>query len=333
MRRYAILMALCALAAACDPAGEERILDIDAFGTVDGIVFLDLDASSTPGAADVPAANLLVALVREGSSDTVADVRTDVTGLFVFPIVEAGTYEVVVPPSSLGDSLRVVYRDPPGSPVEDIGPGEATSITVGRDDSVSVVLGVGHHIVTVEEARALPNGRRAFVRGVALTSIGALGDTALYMQGDTRGLRATRVTGDDLLPGDSVLALGTIATRDGQPVLLNAIARLDGTGGAIDTLDLGAGTARTAGGGVHDARLALLEAVLVTDTATVGSRFTITVEDPSGTVVVSVPVDFDLGDIAPGDELDVLGVLVPAPGIASTWQIRPRSSADVTLLP
>jgi hypothetical protein len=32
---------------------------------------------------------------------------------------------------------------------------------------------------------------------------------------------------------------------------------------------------------------------------------------------------------APGDELDVIGILVPAPGIASTWNVRPRSPADI----
>lgn len=330
MLRRPFLLALAVLAAACDPAGEDRLLDIDAEGTIEGVVFLDLDASGTPGAVDEPATNFQVALVVEGTADTVATQRTDAEGFFTFDGVEAGTYEIVPATSSLGDSLRVVFRDPPGSRVEDIEPGELTSVTVGDDDSVSVALGISYFIVTVEEARALPVGRNVFVRGLALTGVGTLGDTAIYIQGDSRAIRATRASGDDLVPGDSVLALGTIALREGQPVLLNAEARLDGTGGAIDTIALGAGVARTAGGGVYDAQLVSLAEVLVTDTATVGSRFIITVEDPSGSVAVVIPeADDEFDHPAPGDELDVIGILVPAPGIASTWNVRPRSPADI----
>ena len=31
----------------------------------------------------------------------------------------------------------------------------------------------------------------------------------------------------------------------------------------------------------------------------------------------------------PGFEFDVVGVLVPQPGLPGTWQVRPRSPADV----
>ena len=330
MRRHAILSALCILAAACDPAGGDRILDIDSEGTVEGVVFLDLDASSTPGPDDGPAVDLLVALVVEGTTDTVASVRTDAEGFFSFPSIDAGTYDVVIPPAGLSDSIRVVYRDPPGSPIENIGPTEITSVTVGRDDSVSVTLGVSYFIVSVEEARALPNGRRVFVRGLALNTFQD-GDT-LSVQGDTRALRILGASGEDLEPADSALVLGTVATRDGQPVLLNGSAQFDGSGAAIDTLELSAGTARTAGGGVHDAQLVSLHALLVTDTATIGSRFIVTTEDPSGTIAISAPVSFEF-EFAPGDELDVIGILVPATGVASTWQVRPRTPEDVTLRP
>lgn len=330
MRRPAILAAFCILAAACDNAGEDRVFDIDASGTIEGAVFLDLDASRTPSADDDPAVNLFVALVVEGTTDTVARVRTNAEGFFTFPAVDAGTYDVVIPAGDLGDTIRVVYLDPPGSPIENIGPTEITSVTVGADDSVSVLLGVSYFIVSVEQARALPTGRRVFVRGLALNTFED-GDT-LFLQGDTRALRVLGASGEDLVPADSALVLGTTATRDGQPVLLNGAAQFEGSGGAIDTLQLGAGTARTAGGGVHDARLVSLHAALVTDTATIGSRFVITVEDPSGTVAISAPTSFDF-DFGPGDELDAVGILVPAPGLASTWQVRPRTPEDVRLRP
>jgi hypothetical protein len=321
------LLAALVIAAACDSAGDDRILDLDATGTVGGAVFLDLDASGTPGAADEPAIDIQVALVREGA-DTIARTRTDDEGIFVFDNIPVGTYDIVVPSAELGDSLHVVFRDPPGSRVEDIEPDEVTAITVARNDTVEVELGVGYSVYTVEEARALPAGRRILVRAVALAPIDAIDDDALYIQGETRALRVTNADGDNVLPGDSVLVLGTTGISTGQRVLLNGIASLDGNEGLVDTLRVDAGTARNAGGGFYDAQLIDLIGVLVTDTATAGGRFTITVEDPSGEVAVVVPSDFDV-DVGPGSELDVTGLLVPAAGVTATWQVRPRSEDDL----
>ena len=329
MLRRTLLSAVVIFAAGCDPAGENRLLDIDANGTVEGIVFLDLDASATPGAADEPAVNFQVALVLEGTADTLARVRTDAEGVFTFENVPTGTYDVVVPPNSLGDSVRVVFRDPPGVPVELIGPADETSVTVARDDSVSVTLGIGYFVYSVEEARMLPAGRRVFVRGVALASINAIADSSLYLQGAMRAMRVTRATGDDVIPGDTVLALGTTGTRDGQPVLIAGDARIEGSDAPFDTIATTAGVARDADAAFLDAQLIRLREVVVTDTATIGSRFVITVEDPSGTVAVVVPAGSTLPAHAPGTELDVIGLLVPAPGVAGTWQVRPRSPDDL----
>lgn len=330
MLRRLLVPALVVLAA-CDNAGEDRLLDVDASGRVAGAVFLDLDASGTPGAADAPASNLQIALVSAGTADTVARVRTDADGVFDFGAVAAGTYDVVVPAGGLGDSIAVVFRDPPGLPIDQIDPDDDTSITVGRNDSIDVEIGVGYHVVSVEEARMLPAGRRVIVRGTALSGIGAVGDGALYLQGESRAIRVTSATGDAVVPGDTVFALGTVGVRDGQPALIGGNARIDGSDGAVDTVLLAAGDARTADGGAHDAQLIRLAAVLVTDTATVATRFVVTVEDPSGTVDVIVPGAAAFPEAVPGNELDIVGLLVPAPGVASTWQVRPRSPDDVNV--
>ena len=333
MLRRLFLPALIVVAAACDSAGEDRLLDLEADGTVDGAVFLDLDASGTPSADDAPAPNLQVALVSVGAADTVAVVRTDADGVFAFGDVPVGTYELVVPSNNLGDSIRVVFRDPPGLPVEQIGEDDETTITIGANDSIDVELGVGYHIVSVDDARGLPAGRRVMVRGIALAAIDALADASLYLQGDSHALRVTNATGPAVTRGDSVLALGTIGVRDGQPVLLGGNARIEGTDGPIDTVSLYAAAARTAGDGEFDAQLVALDAVLVTDTATVGARFIVTVEDPSGEVDVVVSSAAAFPTAVPGNELDVVGLLVPAPGISGIWHVRPRSPDDVTLRP
>jgi hypothetical protein len=57
-----------------------------------------------------------------------------------------------------------------------------------------------------------------------------------------------------------------------------------------------------------------------------------TAEDPTGTVQVSIPAALKQPEHAPGFEFSVIGVLVPRPGIAGQWQIRPRGLEDIVEL-
>lgn len=331
MRIRMLLAALCAAALGCDGGGDD-LIDIDGTGVVRGLVFRDLDASGDLGGADEPARNLSVALVRAGSGETVARTRTASDGTFVFSAVPVGSYEVAVPSDALGDSVRVVYRDPPGLPVEQIDDDDLAAVTVGLADTVAVQIGVGYFVLDIAGARALPSGRRVFVRGVASAVFGATGDT-VHVQDSTHAIRATGAAGSGAAVGDSVLVLATTARRDGQPVLAPATVRTTGSGFRVDTTGVSAAVARTASGGRLDARLVRVAEVLVVDTSSSGGRFLMTVEDPSGSVGVTVPIALVRSEFVPGAEFTVTGVLVPRQGVQAVWDVRPRSAADIVRRP
>lgn len=317
---------------ACEPAGSGNVLDIEAASFIDGLALLDANASGRLESEDLPAAGLRIALVLVNTSDTVARATTGADGRFRFAPVPVGTYEVVVTNSALGDSLQVVFRDPPGSPVSDIGPDDTTTVTVGVLDSTVVRIGVSFPIVDIARARSSAIGRRLFVRAVVSGGTAVLGDGSVFLQDPTGAIRALNVSGV-VAPGDSVLVLGRSATQNGRPVLANATLTPIQGGAAVDTIPVTAGRARTADGGILDAQLVRARELFVADTGRVGGTFVITAEDPSGTVEIGLRTDgsFDLGAYPPGADLDVTGLLVPNAGIAGEWRLRPRNAADLVI--
>lgn len=332
MRRVVLAAVVAAFSVtACEPAGQGNVLEIEGTSVVQGFVFVDANASGDFENSDQAARSIAVALVRTGTSDTIARTTTNDGGSFSFALVPVGRYDVVVPATALGDSMSVVYRDPPGESVEDIESDDTTSVVIGVIDTATVRIGIAYPTHSVAEARALPEGRRIFVRAVALTGIGAAGDSSLYVQGDSVGLRATRLTGGGVSAGDSVRLIGTTASRDGQPILRESSATVEETGAAFDTIVVDAATARDAGGGRYDAMLVRVPELTITDTTRAGGRFVMTAEDPSGTVDLSIPLDGISPEYVPGAELSAIGVLVPRPNDPGVWQIRPRSAGDVVI--
>ena len=331
MRRALFLFALAVGLGACEPAGGDNIFDIDGQGTIEGIVFVDANATDDIESEDLPAADLSVALVLSGTTDTIARTETDDDGFFTFPLVPVGRYDVVVPDAALDDSMSVVYRDPPGESVGTLGPGDTTAVTVGVADTVTVRIGIAYPTYTVAEARLLPVGRRIFVRGVALAPIDSVADDALFIEGDDRGIAITGLSLSGFTPGDSVLVSGVTGLRDGQPVVIGSDVTASSAGEVFDTIALTAAEARTAGGGVHDARLARIVDLTVTDTTRVGQRFIATAEDPSGSVEISIRSASAPAGLIPGAQLSVTGILVPQPGVVAVWQIRPRSLEDIVV--
>jgi hypothetical protein len=89
--------------------------------------------------------------------------------------------------------------------------------------------------------------------------------------------------------------------------------------------------AATADGGLLDAALVAVAGATIVDTSTVGNDFIIRVNDGSGPL--DVVFDAKIGPPTPpaplGGTLSGNGVLVPATG--STWQLRVRDNADVTI--
>jgi hypothetical protein len=339
MRQPAALLGLLALSlqgVACENAGIDRIAALDATGTVAGVIFIDANASRAMDAEDRGAPSLTLALVRAGTSDTVATAVTDADGMFVFPEVPVGRYTLALPPAVLADSFRVVYRDPPGEAVAD---GLATWLppaiptTVARNDTATVVIGIGHPRVPVAEARTAPVGERLFVRGIALTRIDPFGDATLHLRGSDAAIRAIGVRPGALVVGDTVHVLGTVSSQWGEPVISDARVFVMGAGTPPTPRPVTLAGAMTAGDGALDAELVEITAMTVGDTSRVGNRFRIVAEDPDAPVETIIHPDgtYDFSRLGPGSVLNITGVLVPD-SVSGFWRVWPRSGTDVVVV-
>ena len=333
MRRLvALAFALAGLAplTACDPAGEDRILAIEAVAAVTGVVFVDVNGSGALEAQDT-AARVPVALIRLGTMDTVARTTTGSLGNFTFLDVPVGRYEVAIPNSALGDSLDVVFVEQP-----DPGAGsDSTIVELAVGDSAGITIGIGFPTVTVAEARALDAGRKVFVRAVAQTFRDEFGDTSLYVRDDDAAIRVARILGPQIFPGDTVHVLGISGTRLGQPVLVNVATFVMAIGSEPDPEPVAAPEVPDARDGTLDAALVAVAGLTVEDTTRLGPD-DLVLHTAYGATSIDVLVhqdgSFDFDAYPELSTIDVVGILVPA-SAGGPWRLQPRSVEDITVAP
>ncbi len=316
---FLALVAASGLWAACQNAGEGKVLGISATGTVNGFVFWDRNGNRAPDPADTTLSNLPVRLVVQGTRDTAARGSSSASGRFNFTNLPVGTYTLVVDTAILGDSLRVIRVD-------------TSTITLRPDDTLAVQITVAFPQLTIAQARAAPLGKKMFIAGVALISRGLFGDTTLHLGDATSAIRMTAVKSAVVFIGDSIRALGTRSTRDGQPTLNQATIFPLSTDADPPFQVVSTVTASGASGGSLDAGLVRVLNAAITDTATVQGNRRLMVNDNSGLLEVRLDtlVGFRalaiIGDTV-GARIDVLGVLIPiGPG---AWRLKPRAPSDV----
>jgi hypothetical protein len=321
--RGAAAAALVALG--CSNAGENRVTGVAGTGSVDGYVFVDATGTRAIGAGNDSLAGATVRLVLYGRPDTGLVQVTRPGGFYRFTGVPVGVYALKVDTAGFGDTLQVVKVD-------------SLIFTVAASDSVRINVLLGLPLVTVRQARADSVGRRVFVTGVALTSSSAFADSSSSLA-DTSG--TIRIVGprSAFAAGDSVRLLGTIGTRAGEPTLNNPSVFALGQGRLPGATLLTTAAAGSAGGGTLDARLVAVDSAVVSDTARTTTTFVLTVSDGSGPLAVELDQTSDVtfqtaslpGNFVPGSTFNLLGVLLPTG--TGTWRLRPRSAADVTLIP
>lgn len=322
LRNATRLLTLAALAA-CGNAGADRTVGITATGSVRGAMFLDANGSGTRDAGDLAAVGVRVALVTPLRRDTLRRATTDANGDFDLGAVPVGSYEVVLDPASVGDSVEVQGVD-------------GVQLTLAPDQALELTGRLAYPRRTALQLRSDPLGRRVFLEGVALHGYGTYSDTLLHVTDTTGALRAARVRPSVVSAGDSVRLRGRIAERDGQRVLDDVTVFI--LGGALLPTSPVVTTqqAANASAGALDAAIVRLFDVPIIDTATVLGSLRLEVNDGSGplTVVLDRVADaafrppFLAGQWDAGERFDFVGVLVPlAPG---TWALRPRNAFDLT---
>ncbi len=312
-------IALCAFMSGCLGTGEDRVLSIEATGTVEGVVFFDVNGDGELTQGDTLYSGVQVGIASIGSIIPIFNATSDADGVFRMQRVAVASYEVVVDTATVGDSLDVVLTDP-------------DAFTLSPLDTANLIVGIAFPSFTVEEARALPEGEKVFVEGVALNARETFGDNSVHLAGLTAAIRVTQVKPGIILVGDTMRVLGTTVTLDGQPTIDDA------TPFFIDEVDartpetVTAALATTADGGRLDAALVELVDVTVSDTSTVAEGFRVTADDGSGAVVILLDKDAPIDtpeQYEPGVTIDAIGLLVPEG--AGGWIVKPRSDADLTI--
>jgi len=196
----------------------------------------------------------------------------------------------------------------------------------------------GRPLVTVAEARLLPSGRKVFVNGVALAATSTWADTTTDLADTSAGIRVARAR-TAFAAGDSLRLLGTLGRRDGQPVLNDPTVFALGKGFFPAAATLTTAAAAAAAGGSRDAQMVIVGGATISDTLRTSTSFLLTVSDGSGPLQVQLDQTADVafqtgslpGTFVPGNKFDLVGVLTPT-GTGS-WRLRPRSAADLTLIP
>lgn len=316
---------LCATAlAACGNAGEDRVLSIQATGSVTGLVYLDRNGNRVPDGlnVDTALAGVGVRLVIAGTRDTAARATSDAQGLYHMTAVPVGHYLLVVDTATVGDSVDVVRID-------------TNVVTLTAADSADTVrVAIAFPTVTVAQARALPLGKKAFIVGVALNSVNGFGDSTVHIADASGTIRGTRIPPGPVFPGDSMRFLGTRRIRDGQPTLDSVATFYLGPGNLPAGQTVTNTLARTANGGALDAGLVRVTADTILDTATVvvgpdSGDFQLHVFDGTDTLIVLFDhSQFSVASLAPyipGAAFTIRGLLLPVPpGNTGFWRLKPR---------
>ncbi len=315
--------ALVLSAAACSNAGSDlgpRALPTNAITTR---AYLDRDGSHTFTAADTLFPGARVSIRPAGGGKAVQTVTTSITGTARFNNVPLGEYSVTVDQASLGDSIGVAAIDSSGVRV------------MIADTNTNVAIRLSFPEISIRQARLLPAGKRAFIRGVILAGVQSFRDTTSHIVDSSGQIRLTRVslrgglTGNT--PGDSVSVLGVASSRAGQPTVDLAVVSRFGQRPAPIPLPLSSGTAATASAGTLDAGLVIITGALISDTSTVAPDFRVVGSDGSGpiTVILDGNINFIRSNFRPGRTMNVRGVLVPDG--AGGWSLKPRDVNDVVV--
>lgn len=329
MRRHAMCAALAlTMLAACDNAGKDLTLPGYGAGAIGVFLYLDRDGSGTYTTADTAFNGVRVALLAAGGRDTIRVSTSGGQGLATFDSVPLGTYRVAVDRRALGDSIGTVAGDT-----------AVIRILAGTDSAQSAqIVRVSYVEATIAQVRAMPAGKRVFVRGRVTHPFQLWRDSTAFIKdagGTLRILGAAHRpgrAGNNL--GDSVGVLGTTGTQGGQPVLLKGVVSSLAEGPAPSPIAVSITEARTAKGGTLDAALVKITGAKIYDTLPTLPDFLVRLaEATDSTIRVDVVLDSALSVAStffkPGLTMTVTGMLLPRGD--GTWFLKPRGGGDITL--
>ena len=316
MKRRILALAVSVLAwSACEET-DGNVLTVDAQGLITGQASVDVNGNGIIDDPDTPYPSLLVRVGFRGVADTIASAVTNQNGTFEM-IVPVGEYTVRIDPETVPDSLVIVEIQDPVTVVKS---GEETPVTITA----------GYPAFTIEEARALPTGRRAIVEGNSLNADFDFQNGVVHVAEGSLALRAFGLSGTGIERGNRVRVVGTTARRDGEPTLEDALGFVLGDGDVPEPVNLTTARAATADGGELDAALVRVTGATVASSVQGSGELRFILDDGSGPVDAAVRLDgdFDLLILQPGTRVDVTGLLSAS---GNRWRLMPRNNEDVSL--
>ena len=317
--RFLVMICTVAVLTGCE-SSTGGVIDLDdTTGAVRGTAYLDVDGDGQLDTRfDNPVLGVVAAVVREGTTDTVARATTNVNGTFTIAEIPVGRYQLVASSSAVGDSIGVLGID-------------NATFTVAVRDTVVRNIRLGYPVISIAAALQQAVGQRVSVEGLALNAWTTFGDSTIHIVDQSGALRAVRVSPSTVVQGDSIRLRGTIGTNNGRPALVDATVKVLSVGRVLPAIDsIATGSAATADGGVR-ANAHVLAGGTIVDTARVGADRIISINDGSGVVdiVLDANVTFDAAAYTPGAILRGSGILVPR--VAGGWAVKPRDRTEVAV--
>jgi hypothetical protein len=319
----AALFALAGLLAAGCESDSGDLLEINAAGSVSGLVYIDRNANGTlDSQIDGPAANVSVVLLTPVSQQAVARTTTNNQGVFTFTNIPVGRYGLQVETPSLGDSLRIARVD-------------SATITVAAQDTALTVVSLGYQQVPIAQLGSIASGRRVIVQGVALNAWSAFGDSTLHLADPSGVIRAIRVQQVTAAAGDTVRLLGTVTRVNNVATISDALAfRIAGGPLTRQPVHISTAAAANANGGVLANDLVRISQASIVNTQQLSNgEVLVSVDDGSGILQLILDASGGFGtlqNVVPGAILDATGLLIARENGAG-YQLKPRSTADINI--
>lgn len=324
--RFTGIFAIAGLAAlslaACSGTDATRIVSVDANGNVAVVAYVDRNGDGVLSTGDTPLSGLRVRLTYASLPDSVASGATNTLGTLFLPGVPVGQYAVRVDSATLPDSLRVLAVD-------------SAHFTLGSGDTVDVLVRAGYPNLSTREIRSTAAGTRVFAVGIALNQWNAFGDSTVAVADSAGAIRVVKLPPAPVAGGDSVRILGTVTSREGEPVLLGTNAFVLSNAETPPPIAVTTADAADARNNTLDADLVRISNAVVKDTTrTFVGDIVVTVDDGSG------PVDMVLDHNAPiqviyqspliGQKVNATGLLFPSG--TGNWVLKPRTTSDLQFL-
>lgn len=155
-------------------------LSVDGTGTLTGLVFFDVEEDGVfdPLSGDIPLGDVGLAVQARGTGETFAGgtTTTDDDGRFSIAALPAGTHDLFVDTLTVPEEVSICQN-----PLQ---------VTVNLDESrFAEVRGRPGCLITIAEAKELPQGTFAIVRGTVTSSPGQVENGWLFIQDETAGAK------------------------------------------------------------------------------------------------------------------------------------------------